>query len=107
MKVYEQTRDFPREEIYGLTSQLRRAALSVPTNISEGMTRQTTRDKAHFLVQSEASLAETGYLIDVAGRLGYLKHEGLSVLTALHEETAKILHGLLRKLRQPLQELKA
>ncbi len=61
MKVYQMTKTFPREEIYGLTGQLRRAALSVPTNIAEGMARKTVRDKSHFMVQAEASLSEVGF----------------------------------------------
>jgi four helix bundle protein len=96
MSIYEKSRCFPREEIYGLTSQLRRAALSVPTNIAEGMVRKTNKDKSHFLNQAEASLSEAGYLLDVARRLDYLAKENFVQLAALQEETARILCGLAR-----------
>ncbi len=100
MKIYQVTKTFPKEEIYGLVSQLRRSALSVPTNIAEGMARKTEKDKAHFLVQAEASLSETGYLLEVAHRLGYLPAKSFSHLTELQEETAKVLYGLTRQLER-------
>lgn len=68
--VYEVSRSFPREELYGLTSQLRRAASSVPANIAEGSARESKRDDLHFLYISRGSLAETRYFVHLATRLG-------------------------------------
>jgi len=71
--VYQKTKDFPREELYGLTSQLRRAAVSTPTNIAEGAGREHKREYLHFLYISRGSLGETRYLLHLSNRLGYQK----------------------------------
>ena len=84
--VYKETKGFPREETYGLVSQLRRAALSVPTNIVEGYSRNGDRELARFLDIALASLAETKYLIHFAYRLGYWPKGKFDSLTGLAEE---------------------
>ncbi|HOW68636.1 MAG TPA: four helix bundle protein [Verrucomicrobiota bacterium] len=73
--IYEHTRQFPKEEIYGLTSQLRRCAYSVPANIAEGSARQSKRDYLHFLYMARGSLCEAQYFIHLAGRLHYFAHD--------------------------------
>src|SRR5713226_985844 len=78
--VYERTRSFPKEEIYGLTSQLRRASYSVPANIVEGSSRESKKDYLHFLYIARGSLSETQYFIHLAGRLGYLSKEEADAL---------------------------
>ena len=70
--VYECTRSFPREEIYGLTSQLRRAVYSVPAKILEGASRESKKDYLHFLYIARGSRSETQYFIHLARRLDYL-----------------------------------
>src|SRR6266513_3575841 len=70
--VYEHTRSFPKQEIYGLTNQLRRASYSVPANIVEGASRESKKDYLHFLYIARGSLSETQYFIHLAHRLGYL-----------------------------------
>ncbi|RTZ95685.1 MAG: four helix bundle protein [Deltaproteobacteria bacterium] len=68
-KVYLHTRNFPKEERYGMTSQLRRASLSIPTNIVEGYSRKGDRELSHFINIALGSLAETKYLLYFANRL--------------------------------------
>ena len=91
LQIYELSRAFPPDERFGLTSQLRRAAASVPTNIAEGAKRQSERDFAHFLNIAEASLSETEYLLILARDLAYASPDHL--LPEL-EELAKMLNGL-------------
>ena len=93
--VYKITRQFPREEIYALTSQLRRAASSVPANIAEGANRSSKKDYAHFLSVASGSLAETRYFLHLSKRLGYVAGEDVSEAEALAEETSKTLVGLM------------
>jgi len=71
MGVYEATRDFPKWELYGLTSQMRRAAVSVPANIAEGFKKRSPADKLRFLNIAEASLEECRYYMILATELGY------------------------------------
>src|SRR6185295_2151721 len=78
--VYQHTRTFPREEIYGLTSQLRRASYSVPANIVEGATRDSKKDYLHFLYIARGSLSEAEYFVHLACRLGYLSAETTEIL---------------------------
>ncbi|MBM3327876.1 MAG: four helix bundle protein [Calditrichaeota bacterium] len=75
LMVYESTRLFPNEELFGATNQLRRAALSVPTNSVEGSHRTSRGDCLRFLDVAMGSLAETGYLIDFAASLGHLPQD--------------------------------
>lgn len=94
--IYEKTRSFPREELYGLTSQLRRAASSVPANIVEGSARETQRDYLHFLYIARGSLSEAQYFVHLAKRLGFLAE---SEATQLHQKTKQAfacLHGLIQ-----------
>src|SRR5436309_2425058 len=93
--VYQVTRHFPREEIYGLTSQLRRAASSVPANIAEGSNRASKKDYFHFLSVASGSLAETRYFIHLSRRLGYTSEAETSQASTLAEETSKMLAGLM------------
>ena len=74
-RVYKVTQAFPQQEIYGLTSQMRRAAVSIPSNIAEGHTREHTKEYLHHLSMAQASLAELQTQIEIAGRLRYLSPE--------------------------------
>ncbi len=93
--VYESTRSFPREELYGLTQQLRRAASSVPANTAEGSARETKPDYLHFLHIARGSLAETQYFIHLSTRLGYLPEPRAGELAAQSRRVFACLHGLI------------
>jgi four helix bundle protein len=97
--VYQQTRGFPREETFGLSAQIRRAAVSVPSNIVEGCARDSEADYLHFLGIAYASSRELEYQLSLAARLGYLEATPHRELSALCVETSKVLAGLLRALR--------
>jgi four helix bundle protein len=101
--VYGATRRFPRDELYGLTSQVRRSALSAPTNIVEGCGRRTQRDYLLFLNRAETSLEEAGYLLDFARRLGYLQPKQARQLLDLKEEAARVLTGLIARIGRDLK----
>jgi len=97
-QVYIATRTFPKEEIYGLTSQLRRATLSVPTNIVEGYGRQSKKELKQFLNISLGSLAETRYLLYFSSRLGYLQAAQHIGLNGLAEEVGRLLWKFYKSL---------
>ncbi len=99
LKVYECTRGFPREEQFGLTSQLRRAAVSVPSNIVEGCARATNADFVRFLDIAYGSSSEANYQVSLCKRLGFLNEQQYTDLRLLGDETAKVLAGLIRSLR--------
>lgn len=95
VEIYAQTRTFPREELYGLTSQLRRASSSVPANIVEGSARSTQRDYLHFLYIARASLSEAQYFVHLSHRLGYLDDAQSKALQARTKQAFACLHGLI------------
>lgn len=97
--VYQQTRHFPREEVFGLVSQMRRAAVSSASNIVEGCARHTHSDYLRFLDIAYGSLRELEYQISLARRLGFLS--GTTELDTVVVEAAKVLNGLIRSLRSP------
>ena len=94
--IYERTRVFPKEEVYGMTSQMRRSAYSVPSNIAEGSARSTQRDYLHFLYIARASLTEAQYFIHLAHRLRYLTDAEYDLLAADVKRVFGCLHGLIQ-----------
>ncbi len=94
--VYQQTKRFPKEELYGLTSQIRRAAYSVPSNIAEGSARGTNKDYLHFLHIARASLTEVQYFVHLSGRLDYLGEEDQLAVEAQIKSVFVRLHGLIQ-----------
>ena len=78
-RVYRLTQSFPAHESYGLTNQMRRAAVSVPSNIAEGHTREHSKEYLHHLSMAQASLAELQTQFEIAGRLKYLSSEEISL----------------------------
>lgn len=99
LSIYRCTASFPRDELFGLTSQLRRAAVSVPSNIVEGAARDSLADYVRFLDIAHGSAHEVEYQISLANRLGFLTDDQAGKVTALAIETCKVLNGLIRSLR--------
>ena len=99
MLVYQVTAGFPREEMYELTSQMRRAAVSVPSNIVEGCARDSQADYLRFLHMAFGSLRELHYQIGLSKRLGFLCNKDSSLIKPKIVETEKVLNGLIRALR--------
>lgn len=100
VKIYERTRSFPREELYGLTSQIRRAAFSVPANIAEGSSRGSKRDYLHFLYIARGSLSETQYFIHLAGHLNYMATREVEELHQATKQAFACLHGLIQSVER-------
>lgn len=104
--LYERTRTFPREEMYALTSQLRRAAYSVPSNIAEGSSRESKRDYLHFLYIARGSLSETQYFIHLARRLGYLEMAEAETFIGQTKQAFGCLHGLIQSVEKESGQFK-
>ena len=100
--AYVASRDFPREELFGLTNQLRRAAISIPSNIAEGCGRQTPRDTINFLFVARGSLYELETQLYVAVDLQYLSRELFDSLLVQITSCKKLLHGFISYYRQKL-----
>ncbi len=94
-EIYRVTQHFPKEEIFGLTSQLRRAAVSVPSNIAEGQGRITEKEFRQFLGNARGSLAEVETQIIIANNLDYLDDPEFQKLSGMVAETGRILNGLI------------
>lgn len=96
-QVYQLLKKFPREEQYALCDQLRRAVISIPSNIAEGSGRQSQKDQSHFYTIAYGSLMEVLSQIDVACDLGYISQDEFDKLEILIDEEAKMLTGLVTK----------
>jgi four helix bundle protein len=94
--IYEVTKNFPTEEKYGIVNQMRRAAVSVPSNIAEGAARNGTKDSIHFYIIARASLSELDTQIELCKNLGFLKEDKtMSIMESL-ETVDALLNGLIR-----------
>ena len=105
VKVYEATKNFPADERFGLTSQLRRAAASVPANIAEGHARSSTKDYLRFVAIAIGSLAETATFIELAGRLNCGNIDELRKIFEMTNEERRMLRALQKLLRRRLPPL--
>ncbi len=99
LQVYRGTATWPREELYGLTSQIRRAAVSVAANIAEGYDRSSRNEYIHFLSIARGSLAEVETFILLARDLGYMPPDNADALIELQDEAGKLLRGLARSVQ--------
>jgi len=98
--IYRLTRQFPKEELCGLTSQLRRAAVSVAANIAEGAGRQTKKDYLHFLYIANGSLAEVRYHLHLSKRLDILSSDQYRQISESQAEAASTLRGLIKAVQK-------
>ena len=98
--IYLITRNFPKEELYGLSSQMRRAAVSVPSNIVEGCARESQAEYLRFLEIAFGSLRELHYQLGLSKRLGYSDERDIQGCESKIVETEKVLSGLLRSMRK-------
>ena len=98
--VYKLTQTFPRAEQFGLVSQMRRCAVSIPSNIVEGCARNTAADYVHFLDIAFGSCRELEYQLSLAYRLEFTKGETYEGVLHTCQETGKVLNGLLHALRK-------
>ena len=99
LSIYELTNYFPKSELYGLTSQIRRAAVSIPTNISEGCGKYGGKDFARFLQISMGSASELEYLIFLSNELKLIDTSNFTELNSNIVEIKKMLTSLIKKLR--------
>ncbi len=98
--LYEIVKQFPREEEFGLKSQMRRAVVSVPSNISEGLTRKSSKDRLHFLNMAQASLSELDAQVEISRRLGYLPETTETQANEKLSLVERLLSGLIRSIKE-------
>jgi len=99
-QIYQKTRDFPKEEIYSLTSQIRRSAILIPSNIAEGYGRNSTNDYIRFLQISQSSLYENQTQLEISYNLGYFQRSEFSEIYELSREIERMLSSLIKKVKQ-------
>jgi four helix bundle protein len=101
-KIYTLTRSFPKEELYGLTNQMRRAAVSVPSNIAEGAGRNSSKELLQFLYYATGSLSELETQLIIAHNLEYFNNEQKQDIDTMVSEIFKMLSGLIKSLKNQL-----
>ena len=104
LQIYKVTKDYPHDERFGLTSQMRRSAVSIPCNIAEGYSRKNVKEYLQFLYIAYGSCSELETLLSLSRDLGLLDSEKYSMIYALQEEVSKILNGLIKSLSQEKKE---
>ncbi len=99
VEIYQITRQFPKEELYGLTSQIRRASASIAANIAEGQGRRTSKEFIHFLGNARGSSLELDTHLELAFRINYINQENYKNLREKLDEVGRILNGLMRSIK--------
>ncbi len=107
LMIYQVTDKFPKEERFALTGQTRRAAVSIPSNIAEGVARQTKKEFVKFLHIAQGSLSELDTQLELARQLDHLTKEYWSKLDAQFEQIDKMLSGLIRYLKNTKSQVRA
>lgn len=102
-RVYQITNSFPKEEMFSLTSQIRRSAISIPSNVAEGFGRKSTLDYIHFLHISRGSLYELQTQLEISSRIKYLSESELKLVIEKCKEVAKMLNGLIVSLANKIK----
>jgi four helix bundle protein len=101
-KIYRLTADFPKSETYGLSSQMRRSAISIPSNIAEGQGRDSTKEFLHFLAIAFGSICELETQLLLAHRFSYLSDQDLQTILVTLTATSKTTRGLQKSLKLKL-----
>ena len=99
-EIYRLSKKFPKEDLFGLTSQMRRAAVSIPSNIAEGRGKSSKKEFQQFLHHARGSLAELETQIVISQNLGYLNAGETAMVTEIIAEVGRLLHGLLASLKK-------
>jgi four helix bundle protein len=102
-QIYRATDAFPRREIYGLTNQLRRAAVSVPSNIAEGKGRRSKKEYVQFLFKARGSLFEVETQLEIACNLEYIAPEAYATLKEQAGSVARVLSGLIAAIQKQIE----
>ncbi len=98
LEIYRLTKSFPKEEIYGLTSQMRRSSVSIPCNIAEGYRRGHRKEYTQFLYMAHGSCAELESLLSLSRDLGFIEEDSFERLYRMEEEVSRLLNGLISSL---------
>jgi len=101
--IYSLTKEFPSQELHGLTNQIQRAAVSIPSNIAEGMGRFSVKERIHFIDVSNGSLMEVMCQLEIANKLGYISTEVLQEQEAKVATIAKMIIGLRNNLEEKIK----
>lgn len=98
IEVYEVTKEFPREELFGLISQMRRCAVSVPANIVEGYGKKTVKEQLQFCYNARGSLSELEYYIDLSFKLKYIDQKQYEQIKGVRDDVGRLLNGFISSL---------
>jgi len=101
LEIYRVTNNFPKEELYGIISQMRRAAISIPCNITEGYRREHRKEYIQFLYIAQGSCGELETLLSLSWDLSYINEENFAKLYKIQEDVSRLLRALINSLSKP------